>query len=273
MSNLKGNLQSISLMDVVQLLHVNKKTGHLKVVSGKISGVLYVVSGEVIHAEAGGVKGEMAAFDILEWDRGEFEFIQAKVATPQSIRRSVPDLLMESARTSDSRKRLRGLFPDLNHVPAPKLEEPALTQGLKLYSEDRKVVPFFDGFRSFLEVMATSEQNEVGVLQAASILLDAGRLEVVDPTVSVTVGLLKSGFFRKATHVELPKYVEAHWRSLGPYQSKSIPNVRIIWPGGPAVEALQFNGAVPDGTLLITKELMQGMGLAEGDSVTVRPAP
>lgn len=273
MSNLKGNLQSISLMDVVQLLHVNKKSGHLKVANGKLAGTLFVVNGDVTHAESGLSKGEMAAFDILEWDRGEFEFVPLKVMAPQTIRRSVPDLLMESARTSDSRKRLRGMFPDLNVVPCPSIMEPQLTAGLKLYAEDRKVIPYFDGYRTFLEIMATSGQNEVAVLQAASILQEAGRLTVVDPVVTVTVGLLKGGFFKKADHVELPKSIEAHWRGLGPYATAPVPNVRILWSSGPAVEALQFNPGGPDATLLIPKELMQAMGLAEGDTVHVRPAP
>ena len=42
MTNLRGNLESISLTDVAQLLHVNRKTGLLQVSSGKVSGVEYV---------------------------------------------------------------------------------------------------------------------------------------------------------------------------------------------------------------------------------------
>ena len=273
MSNLKGNLQSISLVDLVQLLHVNKKSGQLRIEAGKTVGILFVTNGEIIQAEAGTTKGEVAAFDILEWERGEFEFIPGKVAVSQSIRRSIPDLLMESARTSDSRKRLRGMFPRLDLVPWATLKEPELTAGIKLYSEDRKVIPFFDGFRTFQEIMATSEQNEVAVLQAASILQEAGRLQVVDPTLQVTVGLFKTGLFKRGDHVELPKSIEAKWRALAPYRDGDFPNVRIQWAGGPALEPLQFGANVPEGVLLIPKELMQGMGLAEGDSVTVRPAP
>lgn len=273
MSNLKGNLQSISLVDLVQLLHVNKKAGQLRIETGKITGILFVVNGEVIHAEAGTTKGEVAAFDILEWEKGEFEFIPGRPAVAQTIRRSIPDLLMESARTSDSRKRLRGMFPRLDLVPWATLPQPELTEGLKLYAEDRKVIPFFDGYRTFQEIMSTSEQNEVAVLQAANILREANRLQVVDPTIAVSVGLLKTGLFKRGDHVELPKSLEATWRTLAPYRDSPLPNVRIQWPGGPALEPVQFTANVPEGTLLIPKELMQGMGLAEGDSVTVRPAP
>jgi pyruvate/2-oxoglutarate/acetoin dehydrogenase E1 component len=51
MSTLRGNLRSISLMDVVQLLNVNRKTGKLIVTQEKTSGILYVLNGDVVHAE------------------------------------------------------------------------------------------------------------------------------------------------------------------------------------------------------------------------------
>ncbi len=273
MSNLRGNLQSISLTDVAQLLHVNKKTGLLKVTSGKISGTLFVVNGDVIHAETPHSKGEMAAFEILEWDKGDFEFIATKVQAPSSIRRSVPDLLMESARTSDSRKRLRSLFPTLKAVPWPTLPGDKLLEGIKIYSEDRKIIPFFDGYRDFLDVMATTEQNEVAVLQAASILWDAGRLKVFQPEAQVNVVVLKTGFFKKGDHLEAPKSLETHWRQHEPYTVGPITNVRVIWPHGPAVEPVQFVTGMNDFTLAISKDLMGSWGLNEGDLVQARPAP
>lgn len=273
MSNLRGNLSSISLTDVAQLLHVNKKTGLLKVTSGKMAGTLYVVNGEVIHAETPQGKGEMAAFEILEWDKGEFEFIAMKVQAPSSIRRSVPDLLMESARTSDSRKRLRSLFPSLKSVPWPTIQGDALLQGIKIYAEDRKIIPFFDGFRDFHDVMATTEQNEVQVLQAASILYDAGRLKLFEPEVQVNVGTLKTGFFKKGDHLEAPQSLEAHWRQLEPYSQAPITHMRVMWPNGPAVEPIQFVSGMNDFTVAISKDLLGAWGLNEGDVVQVRPAP
>lgn len=167
MSNLKGNLDSISLIDVSQLLNVNRKTGMLKIISGKLQGVLHFQNGEVIHAETASDKGEMAAYQILEWTTGSFDFLPAAVNAPTTIRRSVQDLVMDSARVSDSRKRLHSLFPDLTLVPWPKLAGDALLQGLKIYGEDKKVVPWMDGYRSFQDIMDTTGLNDVSVLQAA----------------------------------------------------------------------------------------------------------
>lgn len=273
MANLKGNIQSISLTDVVQLLHVNKKTGELRVSSGRERGVLFVLDGEVIHAEMGLLLGEGAAFEALEWDRGDFEFVPTKVKPGGSIRRSVPDLLMESARNSDSRKRLRSLFPSLEAVPWTTVPEPALTAGLKVFPEDRKVIPFFDGFRDFIQVMQTTEQSEVTVLQAALMLREAGRLEVLEPAVSVRVVPLKTGLFRKGDHVELAKSLEERWKRMGPYSPIRLANLRITLPSGPAVEAVQFVSGLDEGSIAIPKEFMQVWGLSEFQSVSVRPAP
>ncbi len=273
MGNLKGNLQSISLTDVVQLLHVNKRTGELRVTNGRDRGVLYVVDGEVVHAEMGLLLGESAAFEALEWERGEFEFLPVKVKPGGSIRRSVPDLLMEAARTSDSRKRLRSFFPSLDAVPWTTQSEPALTAGIKLFAEDRKVIPFFDGYRDFRQVMQSTEQNEVTVLQAALMLKEAGRLQVLDPTVSLRVAPLKTGLFRKGDHLELAAAHEDKWKQMGPYASARLANVRIQLPSGPAVEAVRFVGGLDPDVIAIPKEFMQVWGISEADSVSVRPAP
>lgn len=273
MSTLRGNLQSISLTDVVQLLHVNRKTGKLYVTQGRHSGTLYVINGEVVHAETPLTVGESAAFEVLEWDKGEFEFAALKVKVPTSIRRTVPDLLMESARTSDSRKRLRGIFPNLHAVPWPKYREPELTHGIKLFAEDRRVLPFLDGYRDFLEIIGVSEQSEVTVLQACNTLREAGRLEVLEPEVHATVTPLKTGLFKKGGHVELAKSLEAKWRTLGPYRDLPIKNVRLIGPEGPAVEQAQFVNGLDENVVAIPKELIQAWGMPEGILVGIRPAP
>ena len=272
MSNLKGALESIALTDVAQLLHANRKTGMLQVTSGRARGVLYFTRGEVVHAETPTQRGESAAFEILEWDSGHFEFLSTQVQVPATIRRTVPDLLMDSARLSDSRKRLHTIFPKLAAVPWPTRPLPGLADGLKLFAEERRILPFFDGYRDFQDVMKVSGQNDVAVLQAASVLKDAERLVVLEPDTHVTVAPLKAGLFKKGDHLELPRSLGDRWQHLGPY-AHGIRNVRLIWPEGPAVERVEFTGSLADHQVAIPRELMQAWNLAEGSHVHVRPAP
>ncbi|HJV88935.1 MAG TPA: DUF4388 domain-containing protein [Holophagaceae bacterium] len=272
MSNLKGNLESISLMDVAQLLHVNRKTGQLHIQSGKSSGTLFFMNGEVIHAECGLYKGESAAFEILDLNTGTFDFHAGSVQSPHSIRRSLTDLLMEAARIGDSRRRLHTFFPHMDAVPWPTLPSDQLVTGLKIFEEERRIIPFFDGYRDFREIMDASGQHDVAVLQAAAILKEAGRLEVLEPDVSLAVTTLKTGFFKKGDHIELSKSLETKWMGMGPH-SRGIQNLRVIWPKGPAIEPVKFVADLPDRVVAIPREFMEAWELAEGSPVKVRPAP
>ncbi|MBI3130458.1 MAG: DUF4388 domain-containing protein [Acidobacteria bacterium] len=272
MSNLKGNLESISLMDVAQLLHVNRKTGQLHIQSGKSSGILYFMNGDVIHAECGQFKGESAAFEILDLNTGTFDFHAGSLQCPHSIRRSLTDLLMEAARIGDSRRRLHTFFPHMEAVPWPTVPQDQLTTGLKIFEEERRIIPFFDGYRDFREIMDASGQHDVGVLQAAAILKEAGRLEVIEPDVQVTVTPLKTGFFKKGDHIELAKSLEAKWMGMGPH-ALGISNLRVIWPKGPAIEPVKFVPDLPERVVAIPREFMEAWELAEGFPVKVRPAP
>ena len=273
MSTLRGNLQSLSLTDVVQLLHVNRKTGKLHVINGKHTGTIFVLNGEVIHAETPQTAGESAAFEVLEWEKGAFEFMAVQFKVPTTIHRSIQDLLMESARTADSRRRLRSIFPNLHAVPWPKLEGLKLAQGLKLFPEDKKVIPLLDGFRDFLEVISASDQSEVSVLQTSLLLKEAGRLQVLEPAVTLAVVPMKVGFFRKSDHVELSRTVASVWGYMGPYRSEPVGKVRILWADGAATQSVKFVDNMEDQTVCIPRELMQSWGLPEGIFVSIRPAP
>jgi hypothetical protein len=273
MSTLRGSVQSISLMDVIQLLHANRKTGKLHVKREQISGIIYVLNGDVVHAETPQVQGESAAFDILEWNQGEFEFISCKFKVPVSIKRTLQDLLMEAARTTDSRKHLRGIFPNLQQVPWPTVREPQLSEGIRLFPEDRKVLPFLDGYRTFLEVMAVTEMSEVSVLQTCATLKTAGRLSLLEPNLSLSAAPIKSGFFRRQDRIEVAKAHESFWHAQGPYGLKPLASLRIVWPEGLAVEQVRFVKGMNEQTIGIPKELMQSWGLPEGIFVTVRPTP
>ena len=272
MSTLRGKLQSISLVDVLQLLHANRKTGELLITRAKQNGVLYIQNGEVVHAETAKAQGESAAFDILEWDQGNFEFVTTPVKVPSSIRRSVPDLLMEAARTTDSRKHLAGIFPDLNLVPWPTAREPHLTKDLRLFDEDRRVLDFLDGYRTFQEIITESALGDVTVLQVCAVLQAANRLALLKPTVSAAAVCAKTGIFGSAERVKVAKIHEAHWLAMGPYGSRPIERVRIVWPRNSVLAEIQFVKGMNEQSIGISRELMQSWELPEGIFVGIRPA-
>jgi hypothetical protein len=167
---------------------------------------------------------------------------------------------------------LRTIFRNLHAVPWPTAHGSWLTQGLRLSPEDTKVLSFLDGYRDFLEVIGASEQSEVGVLQTCLLLKEAGRLQILEPIVTLSVVPMKGRFFKKSDHVELSRTVASVWSYMGPYTTEPVRNVKIIGPTGSAVLPVKFVDDVEDQAASIPKELMQSWGLPEGIFVSVRPA-
>ena len=272
MSTLRGKLQSISLVDVLQLLHANRKTGELLVTRAKQNGVLYVLNGEVVHAETAQALGETAAFDILEWDQGSFEFVTTPVKVPTTIKRSVPDLLMEAARTTR--------FPQapVGHLPGPEPGALADPEGAPAHQgpADLRRGPARARLPGRLpHLLRDHRRFGTGRRERAAgvrHLQAAGRLTLLKPTVAVTTTVAKGGFFQKAEQVKVAKIHEAHWLAMGPYGANPIGHLRIVWPRGSVLAQVQFVKGMSDQTIGISRELMQSWELPEGIFVSIRPA-
>jgi len=297
MPMLRGMLPGIALVDVLRMLHGNRNTGELILTREGHSGVFYLQLGEVTHAETGPARGEAAAYDLLGWDEGEFEFVITTVQKPTTITRPVQDLVAEAARTRDTRSHLSGYFPDPALVPWPTLAKAKLAQGLEIPAAHLAVLDFMDGYRAFPEVIAASGLSELSVLQLCAALQAAGRMVLLDPSLSVTASGPKAGFLQMGYQAKLSmaqeeqwqgrkgswdklhqpcllaKGHENRWKAMGPYGAKPIERVRLDLPGGPMVAPVQFIRGMDEHTVEMAKELMQSWALPDGTSLKVRPAP
>lgn len=127
---IEGTLVHMSLADILQFLHMNKKEGELRVTNAAMHGVVHVKDGDVYNASLDGVDREKALYRILQWDDGKFEFMPKNVSVKKNIRPSFSNLLMEGMRQIDELKRVQERFPDKNcHIwmkpQAPKPTEDA----------------------------------------------------------------------------------------------------------------------------------------------------
>jgi hypothetical protein len=258
---------------------------------------MYLQNGEVIHAVSSRTQGGPAAFDLLEWKHGQYEFVSTASQGYSTIKQPLADLLMEAAKTADTRRHLSDTFPDLNQAPWPALKEPQLSAGLGIPAEDRGCLALLDGYLTFLEIIAESGQSQASVLGACAILHAAKRLTLLKPTITVAVTPAKPGLAQKSDLVRLAKPHEERWLAMGPYQAKPISavkiaggqftlplagggygtvpieRVRIVWANGSAVAPVLFGKTVTEEAVGIPPKLMQAWGLPEGTAVDLRPAP
>ncbi len=115
----EGELAQLPLAELLQLFHVNRKSGRLSLkhsddrVEARTGQVL-VRDGEVIRAQTGGVEGEKALFRMLTWERGHFVFEHGGGDVAPGILLPTRTLLTEGLRQVREWKRLADRLPPLD---------------------------------------------------------------------------------------------------------------------------------------------------------------
>jgi CheY-like chemotaxis protein len=114
-----GKLAQVPLADVLQLLHLNQRTGTLEVarrLPGRRQerGQITLHDGNAVQAQVGPVDGEKALFRLLGWEEGSFAFQPGRHGVTASITAPTRALLLEGARHVDEWSRARSKLPSLD---------------------------------------------------------------------------------------------------------------------------------------------------------------
>jgi CheY-like chemotaxis protein len=99
-SGFRGVMQ-VGLQDVLQMECLGRKSSILTVSTGSRRGQIHVCDGEIVHAEAGPLQGEMALYGLLGLAGGEFTIQPYTEPQRRSISGQYEFLLMEAARLRD----------------------------------------------------------------------------------------------------------------------------------------------------------------------------
>ncbi len=122
----QGRLAQIPLVDLLQLFHMNRRTGTIEVTRREPGGreergSLWVRDGNLVQAAMGSVEGEKALFRLLAWQEGSFAFTPGPVAIAPRILTPTRALLMEGMRQLDEWDRMRSSLPPLDSQVALKV--------------------------------------------------------------------------------------------------------------------------------------------------------
>ncbi len=130
--DIQGNLSQMSLVDLLQVLHFNKKEGELVVTSFEgESGIIYIKDGQLYNAILGETEKEKALFRLITWKDGTFEFRPKPVNTPQRLGSTTGNLIMEGVRQIDEFEKAKHLFPDKHSLLKTRVNTATLPKGLK----------------------------------------------------------------------------------------------------------------------------------------------
>lgn len=101
----KGYVQGITLSTFLQIFELEQKSATLIVKSKGKMGKIYVLSGKLIDAETGFLKGEDAIHEIISWDAAEIEIENKCKKKIQVIKTTLSNILMESVYLKDEKTR------------------------------------------------------------------------------------------------------------------------------------------------------------------------
>jgi len=98
-----GDLKDLSIVELVQMLNLNKKSGILKI-EGDKSGEIYLKNGHLCGAKSPAGEGEEAVYELVAIDNGTFNFELSEHDLPQNITNSTMNVIMEACRIMDEKK-------------------------------------------------------------------------------------------------------------------------------------------------------------------------
>ena len=98
---ISGDLENLSLPDIVQTLAMGMKSAQVSVMSGGEQGTIWFENGAAIHATSGDDAGEQAFYKIVGWSEGEFVIEHGVKAKANTLSGDTMYLLMEGMRLMD----------------------------------------------------------------------------------------------------------------------------------------------------------------------------
>jgi hypothetical protein len=101
---LEGDLQALSVVELVQTLNLGGKTARVLLHSGSQTGMMWFQEGAITHAATGSLYGELAAYSMIEWTTGRFTVSYGITTESRSIDTDTTQVLLEALRRADERQ-------------------------------------------------------------------------------------------------------------------------------------------------------------------------
>lgn len=175
---LSGDLERMSLSDLLEAIQLGRKNAHIRVEHGGESSHLWCSDGDVIDAQSGPLVGTQAVYRLLALQQGRLQAEFINVLRDRTVVTSTEALLIDGARRFDECKMLRQQLGDTQRVCVPSAAD---ATGAELEPLERELLQAFDGTRSIADVIAASRQPELETLHALQRLLAERRVVVLFP--------------------------------------------------------------------------------------------
>jgi DNA-binding response OmpR family regulator len=169
---IEGNLAQIPLVDLLQILAVNRKSGRLAVEREGERAEIVLAEGRIVDARMGAASGEKALYRLLTRREGQFAFLPGASGAEERIDRKVEELVLEGLRQADEVARLLPALPQPREQVELAVHATEIPPGLHRVTEE--VVALLAEPRTFEEVVDGCSASDLEAMRAVLALLERG---------------------------------------------------------------------------------------------------
>ncbi len=178
---IEGSLAQIPLADLLQLFHLNRRTGTFEMMrragDGRSDrGRILFREGDIVYAAVGNVEGEKALFRLLTWSEGNFGFRPTQVTIEPRITATTRGLLLEGMRQLDEWRQHRRDLPPLEAHIALRVEAGELPHFSHPLTQE--VLLLLELYSLVGEVVDHSSYPDYQVLRTLQSLIERGLVEL-----------------------------------------------------------------------------------------------
>jgi CheY-like chemotaxis protein len=178
-----GQLAQLSLLDLLQLLHLNRRTGTVEVARRGAAGEdregrVFVREGAVIQAQVGAAEAEKALYRLLSWREGSFAFRPDRVQALARIELPTRALLLEGARQLDEWERVRASLPPREACVALRVKSADLPSAVQPLTQE--VLLLLELYSRVGDVVDHCSHPDYQVLRTLETLVERGLVELRD---------------------------------------------------------------------------------------------
>jgi len=113
----EGTLEDMTLVDVMQVLAMNRKTCSVALTKGQAIGKIYFREGRLLDAEMAGLRGDEAVYGLLSWKGADFSIgDEPKMSIRESVTKDLHALIAEGLQRIEHAMR--------SHPSSASLQEP-----------------------------------------------------------------------------------------------------------------------------------------------------
>ena len=165
---MQGKLEDYNLLDIVQTMEQNKKTGILTLYHGRDEGKIWFFKGKICDAEFHKFQNMDAIYKMASWLEGDFTISFSDEEYENKIPEDNRQVLIDVLAYIDKRDKVLEILPDIHET---LLISPETDMNM-LDEEDLSLLKFFQGGQAINGYLSTFDLDELTLLEKMSFFID-----------------------------------------------------------------------------------------------------